>query len=102
MDILKGYDTQFTPAEAAAPIRRRETRGFFGRIMSAIRSDDPLTLRDIALLIALSALSLVLAFMLAFNIKPADLAFWRKSSVTSPNGTGISAGGDVFDIPVGR
>lgn len=77
MDTLKGYDAQFTPAEATAPVRK-EARGFLSRIMGAMRSEDPLTLRDIALLIALSALSLILAFMLAFNIKPADLAFWRK------------------------
>ncbi|MDP3771859.1 MAG: hypothetical protein Q8Q94_00600 [bacterium] len=93
MDILKGYDTQFTPAETAAPIRKEKGGGFFSRLMSALKSDDPLTLRDIALLVALSALSLVLAFMLAFNIKPADLAFWRKDSVSAP------AGSNGFDLP---
>ncbi len=101
MDILKGYDTQFTPAETKAPVRK-ERGGFLSRIMSALRSDDPLTLRDISLLIAISALSLTLAFMLAFNIKPSDLAFWQKKSGSISNGTSALPGNEEFGVPAGR
>ena len=70
--------------------------------MGALKSDDPLTLRDIALLVALSAISLILAFMLAFNIKPADLAFWQKNSRSSSNGADGLPGDEDSGVPVSR